>query len=92
MKVKLPLRMFCGTPFQHHDSATVPQRQTNFVKMAEAFGAKGYSANTPEEFEECYRQALQEKGPVWIDCAIDKDIRVLPMIPGGGTVEDMITE
>jgi acetolactate synthase-1/2/3 large subunit len=73
-------------------SATVPRRQTDFVKMAEAFGAKGYAAGTLEEFEECYRLALQEEGPVWIDCAIDKDIRVLPMIPGGGTVEDMITE
>ncbi|HPF19520.1 MAG TPA: biosynthetic-type acetolactate synthase large subunit [Bacillota bacterium] len=73
-------------------SATVPERKTDFVRMAEAFGAKGYSADTLPEFEECYRKALSEKGPVWIDCAIDKDARVLPMIPGGGTVEDMITE
>lgn len=73
-------------------SATVPDRKTDFVLMAEAFGAKGYSARTLEEFEACYRQALPEEGPVWIDCAIDKDARVLPMIPGGGTVEDMIRE
>ena len=33
---------------------------------------------------------LQEKGPVWIDCAISREERVLPMIPGGGTIEDMI--
>ncbi len=78
--------------YEQRYSATVPQRQTDFVKMAEAFGAKGYRAKTLGEFEACYRLALQEKGPVWIDCAIDKDIRVLPMIPGGGTVDDMITE
>jgi thiamine pyrophosphate-dependent acetolactate synthase large subunit-like protein len=58
--------------------------------VAEAFGAKGFSASTPAEFEEVFKKALQEKGPVWIDCAIAKEERVLPMIPGGGTVEDMI--
>ncbi len=51
---------------------------------------KGFSASTPQEFEEVFKKALQEKGPVWIDCAIARDERVLPMIPGGGTVEDMI--
>lgn len=73
-------------------SSTDPGRKTNFAKVAEAFGAKGYKANTLEEFELCYKEALKEKGPVWIDCEIDKDAKVLPMIPGGGTVEDMITE
>lgn len=73
-------------------SATVPERKTDFVRLAEAFGAKGYAAATLQEFEECYRKALSETGPVWIDCAIDKDAKVLPMIPGGGTVDDMITE
>lgn len=71
-------------------AATSPERKTDFPKLAEAFGAKGYSASTPQEFEEAFKKALQESGPVWIDCAISKEERVLPMIPGGGTVEDMI--
>ena len=37
-----------------------------------------------------FAKALKEKGPVWIECAIAAEERVLPMIPGGGTVEDMI--
>lgn len=71
-------------------AATTPERKTNFPKLAEAFGAKGFSASNPAEFEEVFKKALQEKGPVWIDCAISRDERVLPMIPGGGTLEDMI--
>jgi acetolactate synthase-1/2/3 large subunit len=71
-------------------STTTPERKTNFPKLAEAFGAKGYSATTPQEFEEVFKKALQHNGPVWIDCAIARNERVLPMIPGGGTVEDMI--
>ncbi len=71
-------------------SATTPGRKTDFPKLAEAFGAKGFSASTPTEFEDVFKKALQEKGPVWIDCAIAAEERVLPMIPGGGTVEDMI--
>ena len=71
-------------------SATMPERKTDFPKLAEAFGAKGYSASTPTEFEDVFKKALKEKGPVWIDCAIAREERVLPMIPGGGTVEDMI--
>ena len=71
-------------------AATTPERKTNFPKLAEAFGAKGFSASNPTEFEEVFKKALQEKGPVWIDCAISREERVLPMIPGGGTIEDMI--
>lgn len=71
-------------------AATTPERKTNFAKLAEAFGAKGFSASNPQEFEEAFKKALQENGPVWIDCAIARDERVLPMIPGGGTIEDMI--
>ena len=71
-------------------AATTPERKTNFPKLAEAFGAKGFSASNPAEFKEVFKKALQEKGPVWIDCAISREERVLPMIPGGGTIEDMI--
>ncbi len=71
-------------------SSTTPERETDFPKLAEAFGAKGFSASTPQEFEDVFKKALQEEGPVWIDCAISRNERVLPMIPAGGTIEDMI--
>ena len=71
-------------------SATVPNRKTDFVKLAEGFGAKSFRAETPEEFKEAFAAALQEKGPVWIECIIDQEEKVLPMIPNGGTVEDII--
>jgi acetolactate synthase-1/2/3 large subunit len=71
-------------------AGTTPQRKTDFVKLAEGFGAKGYRATTPEEFEEVFKEALKADGPVWIDCVIDQEERVLPMIPAGGSTEDMI--
>lgn len=71
-------------------SNTVPERKTNFAALADAFGAKGYRAETPEEFEAAMTEALKSEGPVWIDCSISREERVLPMIPSGKTVEDMI--
>ena len=79
-------RCFYGKRF----AATDPHRQTNFVKLAEAFGAKGYHAETIAEFKDAFAEALKANGPVWIECAIDKDERVLPMIPAGKTVNDIM--
>ena len=73
-------------------SNTVLERKTDFVKLAEAFGAEGYRANTPEEFREAFRHALTVKGPVVIDTAIDKDAFVLPMLPPGGSVDEIIVK
>lgn len=73
-------------------SNTTPERKTDFVKLADAFGAKGFRAETPEELTDAMEKALKEKGPVWIDCRISREERVLPMIPGGKTVEDMIID
>ena len=73
-------------------SETTPERKTDFVKLAEAFGAVGYRASTLEEFKTCLAKALQQKGPVWIECVIDREERVLPMIPNGGTFRDIILE
>ena len=73
-------------------SSTTPERKTDFVKVIEGFGGKGFHVDTEEGFKEAFKQALQEKGPVWICCDIDREIKVLPMIPNGGTVDDMILE
>lgn len=71
-------------------SSTDPHRQTNYVKVAEGFGAKGYHCENLAEFRAAFAEALKQDGPVWIDCAIDKDERVLPMIPAGGTINNII--
>lgn len=71
-------------------SETTVERKTDYVKVAEGFGAKGYRAANLAEFEDVFAKALKDEGPVWIECLIDKEEKVLPMIPNGGTVDDMI--
>ncbi|MBQ9329113.1 MAG: biosynthetic-type acetolactate synthase large subunit [Solobacterium sp.] len=71
-------------------SSTDPHRKTNYVKLAEGFGAKGWHCETLQEFEEAFKEALNNPGPSWIECVIDKDEKVLPMIPAGATIEDII--
>ena len=72
-------------------SNTVLERKTDFVKLAEAFGARGALATTPEEFEAAFREALAADGPTVIDTRIDKDEFVLPMLPPGGSIDEIIT-
>ena len=73
-------------------SQTDPHRKTDYVKLADAFGAVGYRATNIAELREALRKTQQSEGPVLIDCQIDKDERVLPMIPAGGTIDDLVTD
>ena len=73
-------------------SNTVLDRKTDFVKLAKAFGAEGYLAETPVEFRQAFAKACKAKGPVVIDTRIDKDEFVLPMLPPGGAIDDIITK
>ena len=73
-------------------SQTDPHRKTDYVKLADAFGAVGYRATNIAALREALRKAQQSDGPVLIDCQIDKDERVLPMIPAGGTIDDLVTD
>ena len=86
------VRQWQTTFYEKRYSDTDPHRKTDFVKLAEGFGAKGYRAATPAEFKAAFADAMKQKGPSWIDCRIGKDEKVLPMIPGGGTIEDIIME
>ena len=86
------VRQWQTTFYEKRYSDTDPHRRTDFVKLAEGFGAKGYRAETPAEFKAAFADAMKQKGPSWIDCRIGKDEKVLPMIPGGGTIEDIIME
>lgn len=73
-------------------SNTTPERKTDFVKLIEAFGGHGFRVNTMEELKEAYEKALKINGPVWIDCNIAVEDKVLPMIPNGKTIDDMLFE
>lgn len=69
---------------------TDPNRQTDFVKVAEAFGVKGLRINTNEEIDAVIKEATEYNGPIVVDCRISPDSNVLPMIPPGGSVDDII--
>ena len=73
-------------------SQTDPHRKTDYVKLADAFGARGFRVTNIAELREALREAMKRTGPVLIDCQIDKDERVLPMIPAGGTVDDLVVD
>src|SRR5699024_9251176 len=63
--------------YENRYSNTTPERKTDFVRLAEAFGATGYRAESVEEFKEAMAKALKATGPVWIDCHISREERVL---------------
>ncbi|MBS6799552.1 MAG: biosynthetic-type acetolactate synthase large subunit [Firmicutes bacterium] len=73
-------------------SNTTPERKTDFVKLIEAFGGRGFRVNDMDELKEAYEKALKIQGPVWIDCNIAECDKVLPMIPNGKTIDDMLFE
>ena len=76
---------------KHYSNTTLDARQTDFVKLAQAFGAQASRALTLEELETALTAAFACDGPYLIDCAIDKDEFVLPMLPPGGSMDDIIT-
>ncbi|MDD4546458.1 MAG: biosynthetic-type acetolactate synthase large subunit [Oscillospiraceae bacterium] len=71
-------------------SATDPHRKTDLVKLAEAFGCKGMRISKNGEVEEVLKSAIAAGEPVVVDCRISPDANVLPMIPPGGTVDEII--
>lgn len=78
--------------FDKHYSNTTLERKTDFVKLAEAFGAKGGRASNIEELKKLAEEAFRCDGPFLMDCAVDSDEFVLPMLPPGGSVDNIITE
>ena len=73
-------------------SSTILRRKTNFVKLAESFGADGYLAETAVEFRKAFKSAIEKGKTAVIEVRIDKDELVLPMLPPGGAITDMITK
>ncbi|MDR2655178.1 MAG: biosynthetic-type acetolactate synthase large subunit [Oscillospiraceae bacterium] len=71
-------------------SSTILSRKTDIVKFAEAMGGTGFRINKKSEISEVVKQALAADGPVIVDCVIDKDESVYPIIPPGKTPKDAI--
>lgn len=78
--------------FDNHFSHTILDRKTDFVAVAKSFGADGIRVIDIEELDGALQQAFNYDGPFVIDCQIDKDELVLPMLPPGGTMDDIIVK
>ncbi len=76
--------------YDKHYSQTTLDRKTNYKMLAEAMGGEGFVANTPEELKEACDKAFKSEGFSLIDCRIDSDEFVLPMIPANGSISDII--
>lgn len=73
-------------------SATVLNDAVDFVKLAEAMGAEGIRATTQEEFKDAFAKALTLGKPVVIDCQIDSDDKVWPMVAPGAAISEAFDE
>lgn len=74
--------------YEKRYSSTVLNDGVDFVKLAEAMGATGYRATSKEEFAEVFAKALTMKTPVVIDCVINCDDKVWPMVAPGAPISD----
>ena len=72
-------------------SCTSPNRKTDFVKLAEAYGAQGERILKAADVQPVLKKAMLGKGPVVVDCVISEDENVLPMIPPGSSVDQIVT-
>ena len=78
--------------YDKHYSNTVLNRKTDFVELAKAFGADGATVATLDELDSALEKAFSVNAPFIVNCLIDKDEFVLPMLPPGGSMDDIITK
>ena len=78
--------------YEKRYSATVLNDQVDFVKLAEAMGAKAFRASTREEFVQIFEKARGLNEPVLIDCQIDCDEKVWPMVAPGAAIDQVFDE
>lgn len=75
-----------GGRYSHSYSESLP----DFVKLAEAYGAHGVRAQTPDELDAKINEMLDSDLPVLFDCVVDKDENCYPMIPSGAAHNEML--
>ena len=86
------VRQWQNLIYEKRFSQTTLDRGPDFVRLAEAYGVKGYRVSSREEFEEAFRQAAASGKPAVIDCFIDIDAMVHPMVPGGANVTSFVLD
>jgi len=74
--------------YDRRDSATILNDRVDFVKVAEALGCKGIRVTKKEEFAPALQEAFACRGPVLLDCQLDCDDKVFPMVPAGASIEN----
>ena len=85
------VRQWQGLFYGKRYSQTTLDRKTDYIKLAEAFGAKGYTIAGEKDILPVLQKAFAEAGPVLVDCKIGIDDKVLPMIPPGKSYDSVIT-
>lgn len=78
--------------YEERYSATVLRDEVDFVKLAEAMGATGIRVTTREQFDAALEQALAADGPVVLDCIIDSDDKVWPMVAPGAAISEAFSQ
>ena len=78
--------------YEKHYSATVLDDGVDYVRLAEAMGAEAKRVTTQQEFAEAFTEALQAKKPYMIDCIIDSDDKVWPMVAPGAPINESFDE
>ncbi len=73
-------------------SSTVIDDKTDFVKVSEGFGVKAVRVSTLDEFKKAFTEAVESGEPRVIECMIEKDDKVFPMIPAGAANKDVFDE
>lgn len=91
-KVLGMVRQWQSSFYEKRYSYTSPDRKTDFAAVAQAFGGVGLKASNYEELREALAKAATiTDRPIVIDCLVHEDLNVLPMIPSGKTIDDVIT-
>ena len=86
------VRQWQNLIYQKRFSQTDLDHGPDFVKLANAYGIDGTRAATQAEFEAAFRTAVESGKPWVIECAIDKDAMVHPMVPGGANVTNFLLD
>jgi acetolactate synthase-1/2/3 large subunit len=76
--------------FDKRYSQTCMEHPIDFVKLAEAYGAKGFSTSKPAEVEKIIKQGFKHPGPVIMEFKIAREEKVLPMVPAGASLNEMV--
>jgi len=76
--------------FDKRYSQTCMELPIDFIKLAEAFGAKGFQATKPDEVEAVIKKGFATPGPVIMEFKVAREEKVLPMVPAGASLTEMV--